>query len=289
MRVSSHALCIGSTVFKQLLADLPSSDSPKTLHLLDDDGDSVFFLCNILHLRNDALPPRLQPTALLAFVRTAIKYNATVAASRSTTPWLDDIYHSKTLQYSDPILIFKMLEAAYLLNDAVYFVRFSTRWVLQQTLGGQTVDRIAAPEGSQDRRRLAAELIARQKDCINTLKADLDIIVDSCAEGLADDNKHYVDCAPGADPTPEDLQEADDDGEIEICTVDKDGATRYLCALRDSNMWPATRWPNSLSAIAKIFENFSIPKLDSAGDECHWCIEIKVRDAEREGVSFLMS
>ena len=226
------------------------------------EADAFLLLMNVLHHRNDILPTRIQPHFLLRYIAVAARFKCLTAASRAAAPWFDHIYHKITTAPA-----FELIEAAYILNDPVYFSRFTTRWVLQQPLG-QSLDTLASEGSGQARKRLTAELLSRQKDAINALKADLDIIVDTCAEALSDDAKHYIDCAPGDEPHPDEGKEAVQ------CVVDKEGATEFLAALRDANIWPATKWGNTVEGVVKAIENFRVPDYD-ASDQCYWCLHVE--------------
>lgn len=280
LRVSSHVLSIASPVFKQLVNQaLPphASSDPKLVPLPDEDTQdltTIWMLCNVLHLQHDRLPPHLTPTQLLQYIRAASRYRCAAATSRVTSQWFDHIYHNVK---DAPLFI--MVDAARYIGDAMYFARFASRWVLQEPLGQRAGDIIARP----DRQMLASALIARQKEAIQALKVDLDLLADCCAEALADDNKHYPDRAPGDGPPPGPPASG-------WCLVDHYAATDYLAALRDADIWPATRWPNSIEAIIKKIADFHIPEIDT--DElCDWCIRVQdkfastlhlVRQMERE-------
>ena len=97
--------------------------------LSDDDGDAMFILANLLHLRNDKLPARLQPSLLRKVASLAHKYQCVVAAGRATLQWFDRLYTS-TLSCDT----WEVIEAAYLLDEAMYFARFTSRWFLSASL-----------------------------------------------------------------------------------------------------------------------------------------------------------
>ena len=137
LRVSKHALCLASPVFKAILsnatteAQQPTGDKgpQNVVSLLDDDGDAVYILTNILHLRNDKLPARLLPSLLCKVASLAHKYQCVVAAGRATLQWFDRLYAS-----SSQVNTWEIIEAAFLLDEAMFFARFTSRWVLQQSL-----------------------------------------------------------------------------------------------------------------------------------------------------------
>jgi hypothetical protein len=111
------------------------------ISLPDEDGDAVYVLVNILHLRNDKLPARLTPAALSKLASLAHKYQCVIAAGRATVQWFDRLYASNT-----PLNTWEIVEAAYLLDEPLFFARFSSLWVLQQSLFGRTVPGASSAE-----------------------------------------------------------------------------------------------------------------------------------------------
>ncbi|KAK4619512.1 hypothetical protein CLAFUW4_11271 [Fulvia fulva] len=271
IRCSSQVLRMVSPVFDKLFANAQCNSSDLAEYSISlaanehqaasPEPDAFLLLMNVLHHRNDILPTCIQPEFLLRYIKVAAQYECLTAASRAASPWFDHVYNKKPTAVA-----FEMIEAAYILNDPTYFARFTTHWVLQQPLG-QTLGTLASGAG-QARIRLTAELLSRQKGAINALKADLDIIVDTCAEALSDDAKHYIDCAPGDEPHPDENREAVQ------CVVDKEGATEFLAALRDANIWPATKWVNTVEAIVNAVKKFRVPEYD-ASDQCYWCLHVE--------------
>lgn len=314
IRVSSSALSLTSSVFRNLFAaadgdapPTPAPDEPRLVHLANDDGDALFLLLNILHLRNDALPPKILPDLLFRFVTVCARYECMVAAGRAVSQWLDYIYtrslkatklfshaaapnapttpatptpptpYSAFPPVSDSQSLFKMIEATGTLNDALYFARFTAHFVLTQPL---ITDISIATSPAQQ--HLALAIQARQRQALQDLRVDLDLLIDPLAESLAEDSKHYHDCAPGDEP-PE--QPSDDNETPQYCPVDKEGATEFLAALRDANLWPATRWPTSshvisgpVGTVVHAIENFRVPDYD-ATDACYWCAHVEDRFA----------
>ena len=137
LRVSQFALSMASPVFKAAFAsdankieNEADQKRPRSIASIpDDDGDAMFILCNVLHLRNDKLPARVLPDLLCKIACLAHKYQCVVAAGRATLQWFDRLYASK-----NPGDIWKIIEAAYLLNEAIFFARFTSRWVFEQSL-----------------------------------------------------------------------------------------------------------------------------------------------------------
>ena len=101
----------------------------KAIAVAEDDGDAMLILCNILHLRNDKLPIRMTPDLLFKMAVLCGKYQCAVAAGRATVQWFDRLYSSKEECDS-----WKVIEAAFLLDEAVFFARFTSRWVLSQPI-----------------------------------------------------------------------------------------------------------------------------------------------------------
>lgn len=174
------------------------------------------------------------------------------------------------LFFPEEFPLFKMIEATFCLNDALFFARFTSHFVLTQPLSGLTPASIAA---EPQRQRLAVALLARQREVQQSLRIDLDLLIDPLAETMADESRHFWDCAPGDELTSEDLAEGKT---ATVCTIDKEGATLYLSALRDANLWPAMKWPrngNTIGATVDAIEKFRIPEYD-ASDECEWCLHV---------------
>jgi hypothetical protein len=137
LRVSSHALSLASPVFKAKFANQTQHDEANSgaevthtvLSLPEEDGDAMYLLCNILHLRNDKLPARLPPNLLHRLGTLAQKYECVIAAGRATVQWFDTLYFS-----TDPGNLWEIIEAAYMWNDAIFFARFTSMWMLKQTM-----------------------------------------------------------------------------------------------------------------------------------------------------------
>lgn len=312
IRVSSSALSLTSSVFRNLFAaadggapPTPAPDEPQLVHLANDDGDALFLLLNILHLRNDALPPKILPDLLFRFVTVCARYECMVAAGRAVSQWLDYIYtrslkatklfshaaapnapttpatptpptpYSAFPPVSDSQSLFKMIEATGTLNDALYFARFTAHFVLTQPIINETS--IATTPSQQ---HLALAIQARQRQALQDLRVDLDLLIDPLAETLSEDSKHYQDCAPG------DEGQSSTNNEIpQYCPVDRECAAEFLAALRDANLWPATRWQTSthvisgpVGTVVHAMENFRVPDYD-ATDACYWCVHVEDRFA----------
>lgn len=249
--------------FKRPLAAANASD-PILIPVEDDDGDTMLLLCNILHLRNDKLPSRLPAEALYKLAALAGRYACVVAVGRATSGWFDRLYNASNV-YVDT---FKIIEAALLLDEATFFVRFTERWITMEPLD----TKFTVPVGADDiMRRLSGELFNRRQWLLSTIRADLDLLVDPCSVGFSKTTEHYVDYAPGMSPDP------DDQGRLgSICHVDEGAGTIYLGALRDDKIWPATVWPPQIGLIIERVKSFRVPEYDDC-DKCDFCEDVKGR------------
>jgi hypothetical protein len=241
-------------------------NNPKTLDLTaSDDGDTLFLLMNVLHLRNDSLPMRIEPDALSLFAAMATKYDCVNAAGRTASTWFDHIY----AKYDTPP-IFQMIEAAFLLNDAVWFARFTTRFVLRERTGQEA----SSLSNNPDRFELAQAVLARQRQVIDHLKSDLELLIEPCAEALASEHQHLMGCSPDEGENEHLTGEPTD-----ACYVDKEGGTEFLVALRDDDIWPSSRWPNILDKTVRAIANHTPPDLNTI-DSCYFCIDVHEKYAE---------
>ena len=97
-----------------------------------DDPDSMFILCNLLHLRNDNLPKTMFPERLYNLAYLAHKYQCVVAAGRAAAEWFDRLHTSR-----NPGDMWKIIEAAFLFDDPLFFARFTSRWILEQPMANK--------------------------------------------------------------------------------------------------------------------------------------------------------
>ena len=123
--MSSHSLSQASAVFEPLCASAKqakpadSNDAEVVITLNDDDGDNIHTLANIIHLRNDRLPTRVRSSALSKLAAVAKKYECVTAVGRAAVQWFDHLYASAT-----PDNTWEIVEAAYLLDEPLFFARF---------------------------------------------------------------------------------------------------------------------------------------------------------------------
>jgi hypothetical protein len=94
LRVSSQILRNGSTYFSNLFGpkfaeghNLSSSD-PKEVPMLDDDARAVETICNIIHLRNDAVPLSPAPKEVFEIAVAADKFDCASAVKLASNFWL---------------------------------------------------------------------------------------------------------------------------------------------------------------------------------------------------------
>nr|POF13329.1 hypothetical protein CFP56_10476 [Quercus suber] len=265
IRCSSHILTMTSPVFKTLLTG--ARDGEIHLHMVDDDGDALLILCNLLHLRNDALPSRLPADPLYRVAVLADKYQCSTAVGRATMGWFDRLYRQPIASTSTEIN--KILQAAYLLDEPMAFVRFSERWVMCEPIGTVMPPAHISPQ-TELGKRLATGLQNRRIALIAAVRVDFDLIIDPCSSSFSDSTSHYIDYMPGMSPEPD--EETGSSGSH--CYVDSHCAALYLGTLRDKNVWPATVWPRTLDQIVQNLRTFKPPPYDDC-DKCEFCEDTK--------------
>lgn len=166
LRVSKFALSMASPVLKAAFATaifgtgVNAKLHANVVSLPDDDGDLLYILVNILHLRNDKLPTRVLLDTLCKLSCLATKYQCIIAARPATLQWFDSLYANDSV--GD---IWKIIEAAYLLDEATFFARFTSRWVLEQSLYFRQVPTAT----TMDTQKLARKLYLILQDSISYL------------------------------------------------------------------------------------------------------------------------
>ncbi|KAK5118086.1 hypothetical protein LTR62_004132 [Meristemomyces frigidus] len=238
----------------------------------DDDGDAVYLLMCLLHLRHNLLPTRLAAESLCELARLATKYQCGAAIGSMTVRWFDRLFTNSEPGTGKLVVDdWEMIQAAYLLDEPPYFRRFSDRFVLsssqQQNRKVTSFADIAAAT-DQALSTLASQLQARRATQLASVRADLDLLIESCSAAFAKGAKHYIDYAPGMDP--------DKRGIATCCRVDEGAATLFLGALRDERIWPLTVWQGSLADTLKRIMDFRVPEYDDA-DKCEFCEDVKMR------------
>lgn len=275
LRCSSFALSLVSPIFKAALAapitqQAPATDSSASsqtatiLPLPQDDGDALLIIVNIIHFRHDKLPAHIQPDTLFRVAILANKYESVHAISRATGQWFDRIFTEK--RSTDTL---KMVQAAYMLDEAMFFARFTSRYVLTFPLGPKP-----SPQPQDSGLRVMPALHTRQQEAFAALRVDIDLLVDTCAAALAKENRHFIDFPPDVDP-----EEGEPKGVN--CVVDSQGAPVYLGALRDAKIWPATAWgANNAEGIVQAIKNFREPDYEDC-DKCEFCLPLVSDFAEK--------
>ncbi|RMY13726.1 hypothetical protein D0867_07369 [Hortaea werneckii] len=268
LRVSGRVISLASPVLRDKLyhaTGASKNDYPRRLSVKDEDGDAMLLTCNIIHLRNDKLPPRLPAEMLYNLAILSEKLQCGIAVSRATSPWFDRLFNAPAQVYVDTC---RLIEATILLDEPIFFARFTARWIMNEPLDGK----FAVPPTAHVRMKtLSLQLQQRRQFHIQALRADLDLLVDCCSLAFAKPAEHYIDYAPGMLPDP------DEQGRTgSICRVDEGAATLYLGGLRDEKIWPATVWPPTLSEIVEAIKTFNIPEYDDC-DKCEFCEGVKAK------------
>ncbi|KAI6854928.1 hypothetical protein KC319_g11297 [Hortaea werneckii] len=268
LRVSGRVISLASPVLRVKLyhaTGAAKNDYPRRLSVKDEDGDAMLLINNIIHLRNDKLPPRLPAEMLYNVAILSEKLQCGIAVSRATSPWFDRLFNAPAQVYVD---MCRIIEATMLLDEPIFFARFTARWIMNEPLDGK----FAVPPTAHFRMKtLSLQLQQRRQSHIQALRADLDLLVDCCSLAFAKPSEHYIDYAPGMLPDP------DEQGRTgSICRVDEGAATLYLGALRDERIWPATVWRPTLGEIVEALKKFTIPEYDDC-DKCDFCEGVKAK------------
>ena len=98
--------------------------------------------------------------------------------------WFDHLYSSATSDNT-----WEIVEAAYLLDEPLFFARFSSRWVLQQSLVGRSVPAASSTETQKLGFLLAESQIRGQM----SIRDDLDALADTALISFSGDKKHHID------------------------------------------------------------------------------------------------
>jgi hypothetical protein len=281
---------MASSVFKEALATPvvlppPGTDSSavsttsvnlptgKIIALPEDDGDALILILYILHFRNQALPAYIPPDTLIRVGVLATKYRCAHAISRATTQWFDRIFTEMASKQTNAAETLKMIQAAFILNEAMYFARFTGRYV--RTSPSSSIKNASAaieqvPEGV---RRIKSALLQRQAEIFAALRLDVDLLIDPCSAALGKEAQHYIDYPHGTEPEASELT-LSSDGEPDkptICVVDSQAAPLYLGAMRDAGLWPPTVWgARTAEQLIEAVERFREPEYDDC-DKCEFC------------------
>ncbi|KAF2848477.1 hypothetical protein T440DRAFT_355108, partial [Plenodomus tracheiphilus IPT5] len=90
----------------------------KEIEMPDDDPAVLWYICSILHGRDDAFPPDLSPMGILKIAMAAHKYGCTESFQEAGRQWIlqgNDV-HGLTLEDLGCLML-----AAYLFHDAIAF------------------------------------------------------------------------------------------------------------------------------------------------------------------------
>lgn len=133
LRVHALFLKIASKVFNAMLGPHfregqgTSSAFPKEILMPDDDAETMAFICNIIHHRNDAIPRVLSPQKVIKVAIYADKFDSVVALRHSMSWWLNlkGVY--------DPADISRLMAAAYMFDNLKVFEETTRALVLDYT------------------------------------------------------------------------------------------------------------------------------------------------------------
>jgi hypothetical protein len=284
---------MASSVFKDALAapvvaPPPATDSSafssasasstltgRLISLPEDDGDALLLILYILHFRHQKLPAHIQPDALIRIGVLANKYRCTHAISRATTQWFDRIFtglESSTNAANATETTLLMIQAAFVLDEATYFARFTGRYVRTTPRSAVTISE-ELPAGVK---RIKTALQQRQAESFAAIRLDLDLLLEPCAIALGKESHHYIDCPPNMEPDADELPLTSDGepGKPVVCAVDSQAAPLYLGALRDAGLWPPTAWGlRTLGQLITAVERFREPDYDDC-DKCEFCLPL---------------
>ena len=133
IQVCSFILKNASTYFRAMFGphfaegkDLNSND-PKEVLMPYDNANALEVICNIVHLRNDAVPQSLSPTEILELAVAADKFDCIVALKHASTLWLNpkSVTGISELGY--------LMAAAYILDNAQAFSDITLAMILHHT------------------------------------------------------------------------------------------------------------------------------------------------------------
>lgn len=281
---------MASFVFKTALAapvipPAPATDSsasattPTTLEtgklisLPEDDGDALLLILYILHFRNHMLPAYIQPDKLIRIGVLVAKYRCSLAISRATTQWFDRIYsevEAGKITKSDDIVM--LIQAAYVCDEAMYFARLSSLFVLTFPMSVTKASPAEPNMTHEGITHLKTLLHQRQASSLQSLRIQIDLLTEPCAIALGKESHHYVDCPPDTDPEEAGI---DTDDKPDVCVVDSQAALLYLAAMRDAGIWPSTTaWGGKTGKqVIDAIRELRVPEYDDS-DKCDFCLPL---------------
>ncbi|RVX68844.1 hypothetical protein B0A52_07499 [Exophiala mesophila] len=113
LRVSSHALCLASPVFKSMLRSnfiegltaKNSASNPKHITLPDDDPAAFKTFCHVIHLQLDSVPRVLGIDSLQDLATLCDKYQAITPMRNCATLWACNLASDSSLETQIRLLI----------------------------------------------------------------------------------------------------------------------------------------------------------------------------------------
>ena len=131
LQVCSSVLSNASKYFRNMFGphfsegqDL-KADCLKEISMLDDDSNALEIVCNILHLRNDAVPEILSPIEVFNVAVVADKFDCVVAMKYASAHWLNP------REIQDITELGHLMAAAYVLDNARAFGEITLSIILR--------------------------------------------------------------------------------------------------------------------------------------------------------------
>lgn len=251
----------------------------KIVPLPDDDGDALLLILYILHFRHQKLPAYVSPDALIRTGVVATKYGCSHAISRATTQWFDRIFTEMGPAMPNgniAVETLKMIQAAFILDEATYFARFTGRYIRAMPSIDSKTALNRQEQVPESAKRITSALLNRQGEMFAALRLDLDLLTEPCAIALGKESHHYIDCPPDTEPEAADLTMSPSGGQVmpTVCAVDSQAAPLYLGALRDAGLWPPTAWGSrTADQLIGAIERFREPEYDDC-DKCDFCLPL---------------
>jgi hypothetical protein len=103
------------------------SDDPKEILMPDDNANALEAICNVIHLRNDAVPESLSPDDIFQIAITADKFDCVIALKHASTVWLNP----KGIEGISELGC--LMVAAYILDNAQAFSDITLSMILHHT------------------------------------------------------------------------------------------------------------------------------------------------------------
>jgi hypothetical protein len=100
-------------------------NSPKEVLMLDDNANVLEIICNIIHLRNDAVPEILTPDEVFEIAIAADKFDCGIALKHATALWLNP------RDVKGIVELGRLMAAAYMLDNARAFGEITLSMILR--------------------------------------------------------------------------------------------------------------------------------------------------------------